>query len=269
MDQEIRGDLENTRCPEIIKILSLGKRTGRLLLNKGAETGNIYFQDGNIVHAKCGTIEGLKAIFELTIWTAGEYSFFVDDRPDNVTIDMALDTILSEASERIRQMDRITSLIPSSNIVYALEPDISEPEFSLKSIQWRVISNINGERSISDIAQMIGLTVFDAMKVFYTLVKLGLLHEAVKQEAKRRTFAIDLPETPFIQALKEDLTTAIGPIAPYIIQETSEEMNYNLLTNDIDERAAFIETLSSKIVDEEMSLNFLNVMTDWLRTGDI
>ena len=30
MTQEIRGDLENTRCPEIIKIISLGRRTGRL-----------------------------------------------------------------------------------------------------------------------------------------------------------------------------------------------------------------------------------------------
>ena len=73
MNQEISGELVNTRCPEIIKILSLGRRTGRLYLNNGAETGNIFFQEGAIIHASCGSLEGEKAVYEAAVWTAGEY----------------------------------------------------------------------------------------------------------------------------------------------------------------------------------------------------
>ncbi|HHO76123.1 MAG TPA: DUF4388 domain-containing protein [Deltaproteobacteria bacterium] len=266
MNQEIIGGLDSTRCPEIIKILSLGKRSGRLLLNNGAETGNIFFRDGQIIHAQCGILQGTKAIYELTIWSSGEYRFFIDDMPDIVTVDISMDEILNEATNRIRQMDRITSLIPSSSIIYSLDPDIKEKDITLKSIQWKVLTNINGKRSIADIAQNIGLGVSDAMKVFYTLAKLELLRDADMSEGETSVMRVDLPETSFMTALRQDLTRAIGPIAPFIIMETAQDMDLDLLAEDVGQRAELIETLSSKIPDEGMSLRFLDTMTDWLNT---
>ena len=266
MNQDISGGLENTRCPEIMKILSLGKRSGKLLLQNAAVTGNIFFRDGQIIHAQCGPLKGTKAIYELAVWTSGEYRFFVDETPDIVSIDISMDEILNEAANRMRQMDRITSLIPSSSIRYCLDPDVKEKDIHLKSIQWKVLANINGKRSIADIAQNIGLGVSDAMKVFYTLAKLELLRDADLEETEPSRTSIDLPETSFILSLKEDLTRAIGPIAPFVIMETAQDMDLDLLADDIGQRAALIETISSKIPDEVMALKFLNTMTDWLNT---
>lgn len=267
MNQEISGDLENTRCPEIIKILSLGKRTGRLALNYGAESGTIYFQDGMIIHAKCGAIEGPKAIYEMVVWTSGEYRFFVDDTPDFITVDLSIDEILAETENRIRQMDRISSLIPSANVVFGLDPDIREKEIVLKSIQWRVITKINGSTSIAEIAQSIGLTDSDAMKVFYTLMKLGLIKEVERGDVHKTKVSLNLPSIPFVTELKDDLVKAIGPIAPYIIIETADEMGFDLFADDMEQRAALIETIHSKIPDEGLALQFLNSMTNWLRAG--
>lgn len=269
MNQEINGELENTRCSEIIKILSLGKRTGRLMLNNGAETGNIFFQDGDPIHAQCGPIEGNKAIYEMAVWTSGEYRFYVDDTPDVITVNSSSEEILNEATIRIRQMDRVSSLISSSSMVYTLDADINDKEITLKSIQWKVIAHINGKRSITDIAQIVGLTVSDTLKVFYTLIKLGLLREADNSDAVRQKTKVELPGTPFVNALNSDFTKAIGPIASFIIAETAEDMGFDLLSDDVDHRAAFIETLSSKIIDEDMALYFLNTMTDWLKSGAI
>lgn len=267
MNQEISGDLENTRCPEIIKILSLGKRTGRLILSYGAESGDIYFQDGKIIHAKCGLIEGTKAIYEMVVWPSGEYRFFVDDTPDITTVDISIEEILAETENRIRQMDRISSLIPSANIVFVLDPDIKEKEIPIKSIQWRVIAKINGTSSIAEIAQSIGLTETDAMKVFYTLLKLGLIKEVERSDSHKAKMSVKLPVTPFVTELKNDLVKAIGPITPHIIVETAQEMGVDLLSNNMDQRAALIETIHSKIPDERMALDFLNTITDWLKQG--
>ncbi len=267
MNQEISGELVNTRCPEIIKILSLGRRTGRLYLNNGAETGNIFFQEGAIIHASCGSLEGEKAVYEAAVWTAGEYRFFMDDTPDVITVQKDVDGILTESTTRMRQMDRITALIPSSSMIYALDPDIKDKDLSIKSIQWRVIAHIDGRSSIAEIAPLVGLGVSDTMKVFYTLLRLGLLREADLQVSDNTRHSIQLPETAFVKALTRDLTRAVGPIAPFIIDETARDMGLDLLSDDLDQRAALIETLSSKIPDETMALNFLNTMTDWLRTG--
>lgn len=266
MKQDISGDLENTRCPEIIKILSLGKRTGRLFLTNGAETGNIFFNEGQVIHAQCGSLNGTKAIYELAVWTSGEYRFHVDEVPHVVTIDMSVDDILSETTNRIRQMDKVTTLIPSSSIVYALEPDIKERDLQLKSFQWKALANVDGKKSLAEIAELIGYGVSDTMRIFYTLVKLGLLKEAVQTESRRGFHPVILPDTPFVESLKDTLTQAIGPIAPYIIMETSQDMGIDLLSDTIVQKSALIETLSSRIPDERMALKFLDSMTDWLKS---
>ena len=265
MKQDISGDLANTRCPEIIKILSLGKRTGRLYLTNGAESGNIYFSEGEVIHAQCASLTGIKAIHEIAVWTSGEYRFFVDEPADMQTIIMGVEEVLSETTSHLRQMDKITSLIPSSAAVYALEPDIREKEVVIKSIQWKVLSMVDGKKSIADIAQSVGLGVSDAMKIIYTLLRMGLLRDAAQREVHDKRRSIRLPETEFIISLKNALAQAVGPIAPFMIVETAEELQTDLLTDSTDQKAYLIETLSSKIPSEKMSLKFLDAMTDWLK----
>lgn len=269
MNVDISGGLDNTRCPEIIKILSIGKRSGKLHLSNGAETGNIFFRDGRIIHAQCGPLRGEKAIYELCVWTSGEYRFHVDYTPDVVTVDLPVDEILAEAVNRIRQMDRITSLIPSSSAVYELDPDIKEKEVLIKSIQWKAIIHIDGKRSIAEIARKIGLGVSDTMKVFYTLIKSGLLRETEAVETISCSGAVNIPGTSFLTALKTDLTRAMGPIAPFVIMETATEMGIDLLTEDPGQKAALIETISSRIPSEDMSLQFLDTMTDWINAEGV
>ncbi len=265
MKQEISGDLANTRCPEIIKILSLGKRTGRLYLTNGSETGNIYFSEGEVVHAQCASLSGIKAIQEIAVWTSGEYRFFVDESADMQTIVMGVEEVLAETTSHLRQMDKITTLIPSSSAVYDLEPEIRDKEIQIKAIQWKVISLVDGKKSIADLSQIIGLGVSDTMKIVYTLLRMGLLKDASQQDTQVQRRSVRLPETEFISSLKDALIQAVGPIAPVIIVETAEELNTDLLTDSTDQKAYLIETLSSKIPNEKMSLKFLDAMTDWLK----
>jgi len=266
MSQDISGGLENTRCSEIIKILSLGKRSGRLSLSNGGDTCSIFFREGNIIHAQSGLLQGTKAIYEVAVWTSGEYRFHVDDFPDIVTIDQSVDEILNESANRIRQMDKISSLISSSSAIYELDPDIKDKEVLIKSIQWKILTQIDGKKTIAEISQKIGLGVSDAMKVFYTLIKAGLLKDAGMSETETTPGNIDLPDTSFINALKKDLIQAVGPIAPFIIFDTAQEMGFDLLSDDSEQKAVLIETISSKIPSETMSLQFLDTMTDWINS---
>jgi len=269
MAQEIRGDLENTRCPEIIKIISLGKRTGRLALSNGSEKANLFFQEGEIIHAKLGPLEGLKAIYEVALWSSGEYAFIMDDMPEYPSVAKPIDEILAEIVERTRQLDRLSSTIGSTGMIYELEPEMNEKEVSLKAVQWRTLTLINGQRTVAEIAQLLGLTDFDALKVFYTLIKPGLIREKIKSEtaSESPSRAPQLNQNDFTDALRLSLTEAMGPIAPYIIQECADEMRFDLAEPDAESRALFVESLSTRIPNEAIALGFLNTMTVWLRTG--
>ncbi|HPE44681.1 MAG TPA: hypothetical protein PK380_02310, partial [Deltaproteobacteria bacterium] len=210
-------------------------------------------------------LTGIKAIHEIAVWTSGEYRFFVDEPADMQTVIMGIEEVLSETTNHLRQMDKITSLIPSSAAVYALEPDIREKEIQIKSVQWKVLSTVDGRKSIADIAQTVGLGVSDTMKIIYTLLRMGLLRDAAQHETHIEHRSVRLPETEFILSLKDALTQAVGPIAPFMIAGTAEELHTDLLTDSTDQKAYLIETLSSKIPNEKMSLKFLDAMTDWLK----
>jgi len=273
MSEDIQGDLETTRCSEIIKILSLGKRGGRLLLTSGSETGSVYFNDGRLVHAKCGQIEGAKAIYEMAAWSSGSYKFFIDESTDLITINQPTEEILKETEIRIKQMEKIASLIPSANVVFSLDPELKEKEIILKAIQWKILSQINGEKSISKIAQSLGVTDSDVMKVFYTLFRLGLIKEAEKKEPEKKKalpkeHKSELPDTPYVSALINNLTMSIGPVAPYIILETVSETGLDLLSEDIVQREALIKSLHTKMPEGKLAHNFLDRMDGWLKPGD-
>ena len=268
MNENIQGNLDVTRCSEIVKIISLGKGAGRLYLTSGVETGSIYFNEGRLVHAKCGQIEGVKAVYEMALWMSGSYKFFIDESTDLITINQPTDEILKETDNRLRQMEKIASLIPSAGAVFSLEAETKEKEIILKAIQWKILSQINGERSISQISQILGITDSDAMKVFYTLFRQGLIKEAEKETSKQTKDKSELPDTPYVLALIKNLTQTIGPIAPFIISETVSETKMDLLSDDAAQRAAFIDTLHNKIPDEELALKYLNMMTIWIKTEE-
>jgi len=269
MTQEIRGDLGNTRCPEIIKVISLGRRTGCLELSNGSQKANLFFQEGEIIHAKIGPLEGLKAIFEVALWNSGDYVFIVDEMPEYPSVMKPIDEILQEVNERVRQMDLLSSTITSTATVYELEPEINDKEVAIKAVQWRTIAMVNGQRSLAEIAQQLGLTDFDALKVFYTLIKLGVIREKLKNDISERPASItrSIIQNAFTAAITENLTEAMGPIAPFVMRECAEEMRFDLNSDDPDARAIFIESLAGRIPDESTALGFLTGMTTWLRAG--
>jgi hypothetical protein len=60
------------------------------------------------------------------------------------------------------------------------------------------------------------------MKIIYTLLRMGLLRDAAQHETHIEHRSVRLPETEFILSLKDALTQAVGPIAPFMIAGTAE-----------------------------------------------
>ena len=106
------------------------------------------------------------------------------------------------------------------------------------------------------------------MKVFYTLVRKGLIKENTGPDQKDANTSPELPQTPVVNELLDALTDAIGPIAPVVIKDTSIEMDIDLTSEDMDDVAYLIEAIAGKIPFEESYLDFLDKMTSWLRPGE-
>ncbi len=68
MVEVLKGNLAQLSLLDIIKMFNAGRRTGRLDIHQGSKTGEIYLQNGNLVHAVTGTQLGEAGLYTLLGW---------------------------------------------------------------------------------------------------------------------------------------------------------------------------------------------------------
>jgi hypothetical protein len=85
-----------------------------------------------------------------------------------------------EASRRLDELEVIKRKIPSgeSVLMMAASPPEGAVEINITPEEWRILVLVDGRRSVADIAKLVGLDEFGAMRVLYGLVSAGLIEVA-------------------------------------------------------------------------------------------
>lgn len=132
---------------------------------------------GIILHAAAGTQIGENCIYALMGWLEGEFSFTPDIPAPERSIQTTTEQLLLEAARQAEQWADIKDVLSSTEVVFNISPSGSTSTISLKPIEWQVLAQVNGERSVQDIADLLELQEFDVAKIFYSLTSAGLLYE--------------------------------------------------------------------------------------------
>jgi hypothetical protein len=69
----IQGRLEEMSMIDLMQSLEMGQKSCRLVVKKGAESGELYFSAGQCRDAKSGKVEGDDAVYRVLLWTEGEF----------------------------------------------------------------------------------------------------------------------------------------------------------------------------------------------------
>lgn len=146
-------------------------------LKKEDHKGQIYLKDGNIVHAEMDDIQGEEAVYELAIWSDGEFNFEPDVEPNTKTISKSNTNLLMEAARRLDEWRVLSRKIPSVELVpeFVVDQNQDRGQIQLTTSEWLILSKINGKQSIRTIAKTCNLSIFDVSKVLYGLVTHGLV----------------------------------------------------------------------------------------------
>ena len=70
-----QGSLAELHLPDIIQLVSVSGKTGVFHLVDGHLKGQIYLQEGRIVHATIDEVSGEEAVYALAIWNKGDFKF--------------------------------------------------------------------------------------------------------------------------------------------------------------------------------------------------
>lgn len=94
-----KGILRQTTLPEVLQLECLNKNSSILEVVSGIRHGQIYVQDGNIIHAQAGGHKGQAALTYLLSLKGGEFSLKPFSEPPETTISGSWEALIMEAAQ--------------------------------------------------------------------------------------------------------------------------------------------------------------------------
>lgn len=144
--------------------------------------------------------------------------------------------------------------------VFSLSQDKSPAEVTLRSADWAVITQVDGHKTVKDIADTLSFSIEEALARFTWLFDKGL----IRYESSDNKDEIILPAS-FFTTLQDELTQIIGPVAPLVIEDVLWSLDSNVDQFKAENTATLIESLTEEIPDEKKKLIFQQKMLELLK----
>jgi hypothetical protein len=171
-----QGSLAELHLPDIIQLISVSGKTGVFHLTDGQLKGQIWMNDGKIVHAELDDVAGEEAVYALAIWSQGDFRFDPGVATEHRTISKSNTNLLMEAARRLDEWRVLSKKLPSTDMIPEfVVQEGRDGQINLNTSEWLILSKIDGQRSAKSIAFAAGLSVFDAAKILYGLIATGLI----------------------------------------------------------------------------------------------
>lgn len=261
MPEVLTGNLEQLPLIDILRMLSSSERTGRLDLEQIGNSGEIYLDQGSLVHAATANQIGEQAVYTMMGWMDGEFSFAPDVDAPEESIELATEQILLEAARKMEEWKDIKEMIPSSDVVFKISPSGSPETVSLQPREWQVLAQVNGERSVEDLARILNKNEFEVAKILYSLTKAGLLEIGEEKETKPE----HILDQSFFDQLQEEYTDIMGPLGPVIIEDEIQALGAKKDNFPHRKGAILVERLSNEITEDGKRTRFQKAMLEILK----
>jgi hypothetical protein len=173
---EVRGDLAQIPLPDLLQLLSMGKKTGTLTVSTNAGQGELHLADGEVVDAMYRRAEGLKAVVRLLGERDGAFHFAPDATPGLRRIFAPISTILMEGTRQVDEVKRqreALGLSPTQAV--AFQVDDPRPAEQLGATALEVSHALSAARPLDDLLDDLPAADLPILQALVALDQAGVL----------------------------------------------------------------------------------------------
>jgi hypothetical protein len=149
------------------------RRLGQILVDEG------YLEAATLEEFITGQVADV--LFDLLRWEEGELRFVSGESCPEADIGVAVPIVgaLNLADQRLETWHRIAEEIPSADTRFtmAAAPAEAEGDISLKPKEWALLCHLHGGRSVRELAELTGLSDYDAIVAIYEMYAGGLVEK--------------------------------------------------------------------------------------------
>lgn len=179
--KEIEGNFSQLPITDLLQILALNRRTGRLTVSRGGEQGEIHLREGRPVNARAGQVQGEKALFRLLGLTEGSFAFVPQAAIVPGRIQRSMEDALLEGMRQADEVSRLAASLPPRNarLVLAPQADLSSEQHPVTA---QVVQLIREPRALSEVLDLAPANDLEVMAALATLMQKGVARIAEGEE---------------------------------------------------------------------------------------
>lgn len=181
----LQGSLSELSLPDVIQMVSVSGKTGVFSVARNDEIGRIYLRSGQIVDAVVGALHGDNAVYEMAIWSEGEFTFNPGEETDSVTIHLSNANLMMEAARRLDEWRVLSRKIPALDLIPFFKSRDQSDQVTLSPHEWILVTRIDDGHSIEEIAEQLHWSAFDVSKLLFGMITSGLVALRTAGDAAR------------------------------------------------------------------------------------
>ncbi|MBD3331678.1 DUF4388 domain-containing protein [candidate division GN15 bacterium] len=216
-----RGKLSKA---DLDKAITLHRQTGRQLGTTLVDMG--LFSKEEI--AECLKLQIEEIVYNLFSWQEGEFIFHEGASPTNAPFLVELSTmnVIMEGTRRIDEWLEIQKVLPPDDVLLALvkNPKINREEITLSLDEYKILTLINGERTLPDLINASPMGEFVTCRSVYRLIVnkmvevIGRREETEKEDEEEVMLSL-------VFTMFNNCFTRIRAIVEQIIGEDNKRFN--------------------------------------------
>lgn len=165
----------------------LSEEQGRLIDDRAGNTGDKqlghmliqagYVTQSDIIQSVREHI--LDVVYRMFTWAEGFFRFEANQIPssDRITVPIDLESVIMEGSRRMKEWEMLQDELPDLNasLRFTRRPDARLRNVNLTVEEWRVVSFVNPQNSIREIAIAVNLNEFQIRRIVFGMLQAGLV----------------------------------------------------------------------------------------------
>jgi DNA-binding response OmpR family regulator len=197
--REIEGNLAQIPLVDLLQILAVNRKSGRLALEREGEQAEIFLDQGRVVDARAGAVQGEKAIFRLLTLREGQFAFVpAATSPDfhgpaergrgggfagEARIDRRVEELVLEG---LRQGDELAAILPElPQVGEAVELAVQPRDIpaGLHPVTAEVVSLLDRPRTLREVVDGCAASDLEAYRALHALLERGYARRAAAPAA--------------------------------------------------------------------------------------
>jgi len=170
--RELEGNLAQIPLVDLLQILSMNRKTGRLRIEREGEKGEVVLSSGQVLDAICGAVSGEKALFRLLSRREGQFSFQAGPVSADGRVGRRLDELLLEGLRQVDELARLLPALPGPGERIELFVAASEIP-GLHPVTEEVVQLLSSPRTLSEVLDGTRATDLEAARALSTLLEHG------------------------------------------------------------------------------------------------